>query len=405
MGIPSLPFESVKLDDLLLDPNNPRFVENLRLGQPIPDNKVAAEQDRISEKFRDSTDEAADDDGADESFFGIQELMDSMRTIGFVPIDRIVVRKLDGKSKKYLVLEGNRRVAAAKRLRDRNKAEPNPSKKLPEDILKSLETVEALLLPTDGLSKDEIDERIGIILGLRHYGAVLAWSPMAKAVNVYREYMRTPPKMSAFEYSVKHVSSVANRLSISRGEVKKALKTYIVFEQLNESFPAAPPEPKYYSLIEAFVTNQKLAKHYIKQDDTTFKLSEGSLEKVYALCQFDKRESPDVVKILPEPKSVAGFARIVEDSVGHSEAAVKDFAKNLLAQVESGERSLDDAVDNLTSFKSVRKWVEGLQKLLRKQADPDDGLDPKDFEAVGNERVYLEELQRVFATIRKSLEV
>ncbi|MDD5271771.1 MAG: ParB/Srx family N-terminal domain-containing protein [Methylovulum sp.] len=46
--------------------------------------------------------------------FGINELRDTIKTLGFLPMDRIVVRKWKGMPEKYVVIEGNRRVTALK---------------------------------------------------------------------------------------------------------------------------------------------------------------------------------------------------------------------------------------------------------------------------------------------------
>src|SRR5438445_12041627 len=90
-----LTMAQLSLDDLLLDPNNPRFVEDLDLKDEAPDEKVEALQDEALKRFRTKADE--DREGDDESFFGVHDLIESMSQIGFVSIDRVVVRKLDAK--------------------------------------------------------------------------------------------------------------------------------------------------------------------------------------------------------------------------------------------------------------------------------------------------------------------
>ena len=95
--------KQIKLDDLLLDPNNPRFSELGEEINPIPELRFNEEkvQNNTFTKMKDS-------------IFGVSELRDTIKTLGFLPMDRIVVRKWRGAIAKYIVIEGNRRVSALK---------------------------------------------------------------------------------------------------------------------------------------------------------------------------------------------------------------------------------------------------------------------------------------------------
>jgi hypothetical protein len=393
----------VGLDQLLLDPNNPRFVENLKIKTQVPDAKVEAAQREVLERFRTTADEKNDDD--DESFFGIEDLIQSMRQIGFVPIDRVVVRRL-GKKKgdeKYIVLEGNRRIAAAKYLRKYDAAETHPKKKLTKEVAKSLEGIEVLQLETDGLTETEIHDQVGVILGLRHYGSVLEWEPMPKAKNIYTEYMQAPPKVSKFALDTARVTGVAARLSVKRADVIKALKTYVAYEQLHEAFPVGP-QPEHYSLLQAVVTNTKLfGSGYLSRDDTTFELASDSLEKVNEICQFEHRNSLDPdKKVLVDPKSVAPFASLVDKAHGHRDAATKGLAASLLDEVVTGQRTLDDATSNMISFEANRQWTDALEALLAKR---DKALAFEDFVPSGNDLMRFEEAVKAFKNIRLIIKV
>lgn len=392
----------LSLDDLLLDPNNPRFVEDLRLQSEVPDDDVPSRQEDLLKKFPISATDGAPEDGEEDSFFGIQDLVDSMRQIGFVPIDRVVVRALTltrrGGGKKYLVIEGNRRVSAAKKLRQADRDERDPTKKLSTKIAASLDQLDVLVLDTNGLSPAEVHDRVGVILGLRHYGAVLPWEPMARAKNIYTEYMQGHPTLQSFKFSSRRASDVARRLSVPRNDVKKALSTYIAFKQLQDSFQPGP-RPDHYSLIQNLVTSNRLLRAgYLKQDEASCEMSSESLERINQVCQFDTRDQlPSDKKILAEPKSVAPFVALVSDAMTAGDDAVKSFASGLLAEVERGERSVDDAKDNLTSFKFKRKWTESLNQLLEKQAA---SLPLSDFAPEGNALMHLGEVNEAFENIR-----
>lgn len=405
MASPHLTPKEVSLDLLLLDPNNPRFVEDLNEAESFRDEVVEDMQDRLLQRFRGSPGDK--DEG---TFFSIAGLIASMRNIGFVPIDRVVARRLDG-SERYLVLEGNRRVSAAKALRREDRDQADPGKKLAPKLLASLERISILELETKGLSSADIDQQVGVILGLRHFGQVMEWSPLPKAVNIYKTYMsaapankgRTFPALADghFKYQLGRARSTASRLSVKPAELKKAIRTYIAFRQLAEEFHPGPL-PSHFSLIRELVTsNRLLSCGYLISDSTSFELSSESLEKLEKICQFGTRETiPKEQKILREPKSALRFARLVADSEGSESEAVRRLATKLRVEVEDGETPLDDALDALKLFKKNRAWAKTVNQLLTKQEAE---LDPADYTGKGNELMYLEALQKRLALFERVL--
>lgn len=409
----------VPLEDLYLDPNNPRFAKSLNLADSIPDQKIKGEQGRVQKLFVNeqeseinTNDEESD---ADEGAVRIGDLVRSMDEIGFVPIDQVVVRRLASDSSEFVVIEGNRRVRAAKyvreRLSDRLAADRKPNHL---EILESLRELDVLLLEVAGLTEEEIHGQIGVILGLRHFGQVLGWGVLAKAVNIFNEYRLTEPKQETFKLEARRISSVVTRLSETRSGVTNALKTYIAYQQLQEAFPHGQPKPSHYSLIQACVTNRKLSTAgFIQQDESTFDLSAPSLERLNTICEFEQRDSlRDEEKVLRDPKAVSPFSALVSDSASNADSAIRAFATSLRDEVVGKERSLTDAVNNLRSFKSNRAWTESLKALLAKVVEPGSEcasdsrqLLLEDFEAEGNELMQLEEARKAFKNVRRILDV
>ena len=409
------------LDHLFLDPNNPRFAKSLNLPASVPDPEIAAAQQGLERLFvneKDSEVGSDDDDSeAEEGAIRIGDLIRSMQEIGFVPIDRVVVRELDCSPGDYVVIEGNRRVRAAKYLRSLNVGADPEKRKRHEEIVETLTELDVLLLDTAGLSAQELHDQVGVILGLRHFGQVLNWGPLAKAVNIYQEYMNTAPAQAEFNLDNQRISQVVTRLSQTRSGVMSALKTYIAYKQLQDSFPNGPPKASHYSLLQACVTNRKLGvAKFTEQDGNTFKMSAASLDNLNTVCEFDNRDSlNEEAKSLRDPKSVSSFAGLIADATNHRDSAVKAFAASLSAEVLAKERSLNDAVDNLRSFKSDRVWTDSLNALLDKVVEP--GVPPPepmpdvvkrlllltDFSAAGNDLLRLEEARKAFKNVRTIL--
>ena len=88
----------IDLSSLLLDPKNPRF------RVPASVSEARYSEERVQERAF-----------AELKTIGIDDLLASIRTYGFVPSDPLVVRPLAG-TKLYVVVEGNRRVATLKTL-------------------------------------------------------------------------------------------------------------------------------------------------------------------------------------------------------------------------------------------------------------------------------------------------
>ena len=154
----------VGVNQLFLDPNNPRYADMEDIANPVSDEKVADErvQKRAIERILDQRLE-------------VQQLMDSIRTIGFITVDRLVVVPLPHEGK-YKVIEGNRRLGAIKSLLDDSDAGEID---IPESVLPTLKNMPVLVLEE---SDKEKCEHLGRVLqGVRHVSSIRAWGPYQQA--------------------------------------------------------------------------------------------------------------------------------------------------------------------------------------------------------------------------------
>jgi hypothetical protein len=396
----------VPIENLLLDPNNPRFIRDLNMRARVPDDEIEERQaDTLRAFGRDST--------ADEPEFdvtNIRDLYDSMLRIGFVGIDRIVVRPV-GKSKRYIVLEGNRRIATVKQiLHDLKTSSPPldkpPASKDAQAHKPSFEKVKAMLLDTTGLSEDEIDHKVAVLLGIRHHGSVLEWEPLPKAYNCYTEYMGEEPKKDSFQYEHKKAKAVASRLCIEKGDVTGALRTYVAYLQVRERFSGVQDE--HYSLIESAIKDKHLKGTYFCANEDTFELDEQSLTRLNLVCQFATRDSnnPERTtnnqkKILPDPKSTRLLGQLIEKRQHANHNAVKDYANDLIKRAEDEadlEMTLDEAVNQLVAFEKRTAWADAIGKMLVKQEKE---LEPKKYAGEGLDRGRKDELKETLEPLRK----
>jgi hypothetical protein len=147
---------NLPLDQLYLDPNNPRFSEDAR--PHVSDDLI--DQDGLQSELMSKM----------ETEYAVDRLKDSMESNGYLPIDRIVVRQF--KEDKYVVLEGNRRITAAKRLSSQHQ---RGDRILDPQVLETLENVPSLVYSGDD------SEAAWVFQGIRHISGIKDWSAYNKA--------------------------------------------------------------------------------------------------------------------------------------------------------------------------------------------------------------------------------
>jgi hypothetical protein len=385
----------IDIENLLLDPNNPRFRSTFSIDEKVAEGDLEKLQKKTLEHFSEkkSTD--------DEDSTNVEDLYESMTTIGYVPIDRIVVMALENQSK-YLVVEGNRRISTIKIIRDHlAKSEGKFSKRAAREAADAykdtFERISCMVLETEDMSEDDIAHNVSIVLGLRHHGSLLEWEPLPSAFNIYREYMGLEPNQSEFTKATAKINKVASALSIKPRKVTESLKTYIVYMQLSEHFDV---KDRYFSLILAGVTNSNL-KTFIHIDAEKFRLDEASIDRMNQACQFEYRDSIPAgkKKILEEPKSFGRLGQLFNLIRNSTDEAVKDHGRGLVERVldeDDVDMTVDDAVDQLIDMEKKRKWAETMIKLLDRQEKE---LKPSDYQGVGNDRARKDELKAILQRI------
>jgi hypothetical protein len=147
------------LDSIYLDPNNPRFVGI--------SSKWVEDSDIDLEKIQDEARTLLVRD------YEVDKLRMNMEVNGYLPMDRIVVRRFKPEltPAKYVVLEGNRRVAAAKMIG----AVAMDGSTVAQEVLRSLEQIPCL----EYVGTDQ--GAAWIFQGLRHITGISEWSAYNKA--------------------------------------------------------------------------------------------------------------------------------------------------------------------------------------------------------------------------------
>lgn len=291
LGFPSLlkPID-VKLEQLLLDPNNPRFAEFDENSNQVPEIRFA--EDKIKKDTYERMKE-----------FDVSELRDNMKAVGFLPMDRIVVREWAGnKASKeiplYVVIEGNRRVTALKWLMELN---DKGRETLELDQIENFTNIPALLLDTS-IAPDSVKL---VLPGLRHISGIKEWGAYqkAKAVITLRE-----TGMST--------NDVAQSLGLTARAANQLWRSYLALEQMKDDDEFGNKVyPRMYSYFEEIIKQPKL-KEWLGWDDNQGKFTnEQRLKEMYGwiVGETPDEDSEPVEPKLREAKSVRKLAKFIDD--------------------------------------------------------------------------------------------
>ena len=387
--------ENIKIENLYLDPNNPRFIKDF-IREPRPDSEVKGLQVDILKKF--VTRKPEGEEEGDDGFYDIREVHNSIKKRGFVPIDKPIVRLLKGEKEKYLVVEGNRRTASVKKIlkdkTDREELEAN-------GLLTSLEALPVKIVETEGRSDEEVQAEIDQLLAMRHHESLLEWDNVPLAHHMFNEYLSLDPKMNEaeFKYIPKRAKEMASVYGYKDDDVRKKLRTYVAMRQLDEEWNF-PVKPKHWSILQNTVCNEQLKVHLLKINESTLRLDDESCVKINDWLQFELRERKDQKKVvlLKNPSAVNKLARIYE-ATASEEKPVRDKAKTLLAQLKEGKLKengmlvigIEDAISYLKRTELQLVWLKNFTEHLNK-LDEKEALKIDNYNGTGNAKSLVDEI-------------
>jgi hypothetical protein len=263
---------SVHPDRLLLDPNNYRF-HDLAGYRPVGNQARYAEagvQDRALQLLQ--TTES----------FELESLKDSILTNGFVPLEQIVVVGYDGEDDKrrFLVVEGNRRVAAVKTLLKEHTA---GAVEIPEEKQKTLHELPVIEIVG---TEDEKKAYQQTLMAIRHVAGIREWGPYQQAKLI----------VEMFEGEDRAFGRVSQRVGISAREVGRRYRASKALQQMEEDEEFGEnASPKLYSFFHEAMSQPKV-REWLAFSDQTY-----SAENLEARQGFYELLSPRTVEgeILP----------------------------------------------------------------------------------------------------------
>ena len=184
----------VSVDDLLLDPNNPRFASGA---------ENDAQEDLLKVLW---------------SEFAVDEVAFSIAANGFFDEEPLFVVPKDAKSVKgpFVVVEGNRRLAAVRLLRDAALRQKIKATNLPEISASDKEKLDTL-----PVSKYKSREELWRYVGFRHINGPQPWDSFSKAVYI---------AIVHDEHGIS-LDEIANSIGDRHATVKRLYRGYKILQQ------------------------------------------------------------------------------------------------------------------------------------------------------------------------------
>ncbi|MFD1188836.1 hypothetical protein, partial [Pontibacter rugosus] len=267
----------VNFNELYLDPNNPRLASENAPG--YDDAEKLFDPDLQSEAEHTLLE-----------IYNPDDLIRSITTQGWMPIDNIVVWSHPDKPHFHVVVEGNTRTLALRKIRNGilteardklKKMEDRPKKFASSDIEEQAKYVAGLerllrdteiitVVPLNADSVEELERKLPRVLAVRHIQGSKAWGGYAEDIWVYERYKhlfesKFPGEPIGWEKGL--IQVVANESSSKWTTTKKKMMAARSFSQFTMNYEEHLPEgealkPNDYYLFEIIAKNNWLSEQF-----------------------------------------------------------------------------------------------------------------------------------------------
>jgi hypothetical protein len=259
------------------------------------------------------------------------ELVDSLVENGFIDYEPLVVRK---NGERFVVIEGNRRLAAVNEIRAN--PEKYPAKK--SDLAK----IPVLVFPSS--ETDQSQTGIRTYLGVRHLLGIREWPPIAKAMFLDRE-----------SRSSDGLDKVLKEVRLTKTQARRFL---IPFRLLKKAGVPLPPGEDFWVLAEAL--NRSGVKDFLQLDVDGSTLHIAGFNKQNLSIVLDHLYGPRISSSTHYRDAKKRKVHDTRDLSVYSNVLASDKARSALA---SG-RDLEEAALYLgTDEQSLVRLVKMLKAL------------------------------------------
>jgi len=339
--------ESLPLDSLLLDPNNYRLQDSATFAK--------IESDRFHlPKVQAGTLHRLQNEN-------LKVLRDSIFSNGYLDIERIIVTPYSHSEGKYLVLEGNRRIAALMQLRKEEQAGVD----VPSHVVETFVGVPCFIL--SDASEGNIFQKT--LMGIRHVGGIKEWGGFQRA-KLIADLID--------EHDVDY-GDVSMKLGISANETLRRYRAYKALDQMiNDDNFGDQANSTFYPLFHEAIA-VPIVREWLGWDQENYRFSEAvNLEHFYQLIvpreNSDEDESDN--KILPPKIATYSDVRKLREILPNQAAC---------ASLLNLSENFSSAIALVDQDKQSKRWKEEVKEAKKAL----ESLPPKMLRELGEKDIEI----------------
>lgn len=349
----------VDFESLYLDPNNPR----IDIGVPLPgysdhvrlfDTPIQVKlQELLEVKYGDMK----------------ESLIPSMLE-GWNPDSPLIVWENQKAKGKYVVVEGNCRLTALRKIRDDYENLKNKSSKPSPETKEILRKYEELINETKKLAVEKIEDktekellnRLPHLLAVRHIVGAKSWDPHARNMYLVRQYRQRTSDEEKLDMKV--VKEVAEIVGTTPIKAKRSLQIAYIFEDFKARYESKLSGNDEFSNDDQQFFEQILKNVFLKSQlgvqNEDLKLSIEAAEKIFNGSFYRDRSLEDNSNIFPIAKDWPIWARLSKyDNEQHT-----SFAKEIDLENPDSSSSIGRLKEKMLDHQKKGNAVKVLADLL-----------------------------------------
>jgi hypothetical protein len=310
----------VAIDDILLDPNNPRLITTKTA--TVPEERIAEAGVQANTLQRMTAPR-----------FDIDSLKSSIATSGLLQIDQIVVRPLLGG--KYVVVEGNRRIAAVKVLMRQHEA---GELTLSADVRQTLIEPRVLVLSEDSAEAAKLDQ--WVIQGIRHLSGIRPWGGYQAARAI-----------EAMVFQLGYTEDeVTGALGLSKTRVRRSLAALSALSQMEDDEEYGDlAEPELYAYFDEVIKRPRVREWFAWNTATRRFDNEDKVNLLYSWITPD--DELNGRRRIPVAESVRSLDVLLDDDQS-------------ISVLSTPGQTIDDALRTVRSGLEP-EWREPLKRAQK----------------------------------------
>lgn len=352
-------FESIPVDQLELDSNNPRLPKSLH---------GKSEEEILKYMLLDSS---------------LIELMLAIGHNGFFPGEQLLVVQTSKKpNAKYKAVEGNRRLSAVKLLRDPDKASIQKVKvnQVVSETSERPESIPCLIFNSES--------EIRNYLGYRHITGIKEWKLLEKAKYLSDLYYADYREVSFIEACKDLAKSIGSR----RDYVERLVVGYDIFKIIEDNsfykIEGLNDTTFWFNYIADSLSREHICEYLNIQIDSQNGLVKENLDLdglrkwVHWFFQRNKEGKTRLIgdsktltqlnKVLSDPAAkeafVSGSLSLI-DALDLTDEADQQFLRFITASIKSLEKADSLSLKISIEYDTVREYLNTNRNLLKKIAD------------------------------------